>query len=115
MTRTSFTFPLAVKNGSLALSSDADRDQQDIFATALTRLGERVLRPFTAGTANFVFDSVNTPNLIAKKLDIAIEHQCPSIARSNAIGRFANDGTMVIQIFYSPKVGEQQSIALRVN
>lgn len=115
MTRTSTTFPWKVENGALALSSDADRDAQDAIATVFTRLGERVMRPYTAGTPDYLFASASTPDLIAKKLDVAIEEQCPTIAQCNGSGRFSDDGTMVVTLLYTPKLGAASSIALRIS
>lgn len=113
MTRVCTTFPWTIENGSLAISSDADRDQQDIISVIFTRHYERILRPYL-GSPDYIFTSTQTANLIAKKLDIAIEEQCPTIAQCNGIGRFASEGTMIVELFWSPKVGESRSIALRI-
>lgn len=104
MPRICTSFPWKIENGTLALSADLDRDEQDIISVIYTRIpGDRILRPYTAGTKDLLFDSQNAPNLIAKKLDVAIEEQCPTIAQCNGSGRVADDGTVVIQLNWTPK------------
>lgn len=103
MTRTCLTFPLTIQNGTLALSSDLERDEQDIISVIFTRLPERIIRPYTCGTKDLLFDSQNAPNLIAKKLDVAVEEQCPTIAQCNGSGRVADDGTVIVQLNWTPK------------
>lgn len=96
MTRICTTFPWAISNGTLALSQDYHRDQEDIVAVIYTRIGERVLRYYSAGSPDYLFDSQKTPNLIAKKLAVAVEEQCPTISQCNGSGTVAEEG--VVQV-----------------
>ncbi|HEY9747267.1 MAG TPA: Ig-like domain-containing protein [Allocoleopsis sp.] len=113
MTRTCFTFPPRIENGSLALSSDFDRDEQDIISVIQTRMPERVMRPYTAGTPDFTFSTVNVPSLIAQKLAIAIEEQCPTIARCQGIGSVNDSGMVVAELYWTPKA-EPKPQTLRI-
>lgn len=112
--RTCTSFPWRIENGTLALSSDLERDEQDIIATIFTRLPERIMRPFSAGTPDYTFRSTNTPNLIAKKLDVAVEEQCPTIAQCNGSGRVADDGTVIVQLNWTPKEQLEQVRSLTI-
>lgn len=116
MPRTCLSFPFAIANGTLALSSDGDRDNQDVVATLFTRQPERILRPYTAGTIDFTFSSVTAPSAIAKKMAIAIEEQCPTIAKCVGLGRIGDNGTMIVQLVYAPKLdpSSNQTLTLSV-
>jgi hypothetical protein len=109
--RTCTTFPWKIENGKLAISADLDRDEQDIIAVVFTRIPERIMRPYTAGTPDFTFRSTTVPDLIAKKLAIAVEEQCPTIARCIGLGRVSDQGTVIVELYWTPKQSlEQQSI-----
>jgi hypothetical protein len=107
MMRICTSFPWKIENGTLALSSDLERDEQDIISVIFTRIPERIMRPYTAGTNDLLFDSQNAPNLIAKKLDVAVEEQCPTIAQCSGSGRVADDGTVIVQLNWTPKAQPQ--------
>jgi hypothetical protein len=92
-----------LENGTLALSDDLDRDEQDIIATVLTRIPERIMRPYTAGTPDYTFTTLTTPDLIAKKLAIAIEEQCPTIASCAGTGSIRDNGLAAVQLDWVAK------------
>lgn len=114
MTRTCTTFPWAIRNGTLALSSDLDRDQEDIIATAQTRIPERVMRPYSAGTPDYTFSTLTIPDLIAKKLAIAIEEQCPTIASCEGLGTISDNGLAVVQLNWAAKSDTEKVRSLRI-
>jgi hypothetical protein len=114
MTRTCTTFPWTIKNGSLALSSDLDRDRQDIIATVFTRIPERIMRVYACGTPDFTFSTVTTPDLIAKKLAIAVEEQCPTIASCSGFGSISDGGTATVQLNWIAKSEPEKAQSLRM-
>lgn len=114
MTRTCFTYPLAVENGTLALSSAQQRDEQDIISVVFTRLPERIMRPYSAGTPDYTFRATNTPNLIAKKLDIAVEEQCPTIAQCNSTGSVDDEGTVIVKLCWTAKNEPERTRSLTI-
>ncbi len=114
MTRTCTAFPWRIENGTLALSSDIDRDEQDTIATVFTRVPERVMRPFSAGTPDFTFSTLTTPDLIAKKLAIAVEEQCPTIASCAGFGSINDGGLAVVQLNWTAKTEPDRVRSLRM-
>lgn len=114
MTRTCTTFPWTVKSGTLALSSDLDRDQEDIISTIQTRIPERIMRPYSTGTPDFTFSTLTTPDLIAKKLAIAVEEQCPTIASCEGFGTIDDEGLAVVQLNWAAKNEPEKVRSLRI-
>lgn len=112
--RTCTTFPWTLENGTLALSSDLDRDQQDIIATIFTRIPERIMRPYTAGTPDFTFSTLTTPDLIAKKLSVAVEEQCPTVANCAGFGSISDEGLAVVQLNWTPKSEPDRVQSLKI-
>lgn len=103
MARVCTTWPWVIENGTLQLSQDLARDEQDILATILTRIPERIMRPYQAGTPDYTFRANQTPNIISNKLAVAIEEQCPSIKSVIGVGEITDDGTVTARFYWTPK------------
>lgn len=114
MTRTSTTFPWTVENGGLKTSKDIDRDEQDIISVIFTRLKERIMRVNSCGTPDFTFSTLTTPDLIAKKLAIAVEEQCPTIASCTGLGRVDDNGLVIVELRWTAKVEPERVRSLRL-
>jgi hypothetical protein len=114
LTRTCTSFPWTIENGTLAISSDLNRDEQDIIATVFTRIPERIMRPYTAGTPDFTFSTLTTPDLIAKKLSVAVEEQCPTIASCAGFGSINDEGLAVVRLNWVAKIEPDRVRSLRM-
>lgn len=114
MGRVCTTFPWRVENGTLALSSELDRSEQDAVAVVFTRIPQRIMRPFTAGTPDFTFETLTTPDLIAKKLAIAVEEQCPTISTCSGLGSINDAGLAVVQLNWVAKDEPERVRSLRI-
>lgn len=114
MARTCTTFPWKIQNGTLALSSDLERDEQDIIATVFTRIPERLMRPYSAGTPDYTFSTLTTPDLISKKLSVAVEEQCPTIATCAGIGSIDDTGLAVVQLNWVAKSNPDDVRSLKI-
>lgn len=114
MTRSCTTFPWTIQNGTLALSSDLDRDEQDAIATVFTRIPERIMRPYSAGTPDYTFSTVTTPDLIAKKLAISVEEQCPTISSCAGLGAIDDTGLTVVQLNWVPALDPENTRSLKI-
>ncbi|HEY9885513.1 MAG TPA: hypothetical protein V6C98_18055 [Thermosynechococcaceae cyanobacterium] len=113
MTRTSTTFPWTIENGGLKLSDGIDRDQQDAIATIFTRIKERIMR-VSAGTPDFTFSTLTTPDLIAKKLAIAVEEQCPTIQSCTGLGTVDDNGLVIVVLNWVAKIEPERVRTLRI-
>lgn len=71
-------YPLAVKNGSLALSEDYNTIRDAIFSVLETRPGERVLQP-RFGSPDFIFDAVGHPQAVLSRIQTALEEQIADV------------------------------------
>jgi hypothetical protein len=73
------------------------------------------MRPYTTGTPDFTFVTITTPDLIAKKLAIAIEEQCPTVAGCVGFGSINNEGLAVVQLNWVPKsTGNNEVQSLKI-
>lgn len=111
--RTCTAFPWRIENGTLATAADLDRDEQDIISVVFTRIPQRIMRPYTAGTPDFTFRSTGVPDLIAKKLAIAVEEQCPTIASCTGAGSVSDQGAVIVELFWVAKSALAQRQVLR--
>lgn len=72
------------------------------------------MRPFV-GSPDYLFDSQNTPNLIAKKLAIAIEEQIPTIAQCVGTGEVVEEGTVLVTLKWASKENLEQVRTLTIS
>lgn len=92
-------YPLAVKNGSLALSEDFDTIRDAIFSVLECRPGERVMKP-RFGSPDFVFDAVQHPQAVLSRIQTALEEQIPDVEFAVG-GNVLDDGAFNVQINWS--------------
>lgn len=89
-------YPLAVKNGSLALSEDFDTIRDAIFSVLETHPGERLFR-VRFGSPDFVFNAVQHPQAILSRIQTALEEQIPDVEFAVS-GDVKDDGAFNVQI-----------------
>jgi hypothetical protein len=71
------SYPLQIKNGTLAVSDDLDLVSEHVLSVVQTRWYERVMRA-SYGTDDYIFQVVN-PSVINSQLQIAIKQNVPEI------------------------------------
>lgn len=97
------TYPLTIKNGSLQLSQDIDTIRDAIFAVLEVRPGELIMRP-SFGCPDFVFESVQNPQIVLSRIKVALEEQIPDV-EFDLSGDINSDGALQVRINW--KANEQ--------
>lgn len=90
------TYPLAVKNGSLALSEDYSTIRDAIFSVLETRPGERIMRS-RFGSPDFIFDAVAHPQAVLSRIQTALEEQIADVT-FEVTGSIDDDGAFSVRI-----------------
>lgn len=90
------TYPLALSNGGLSLSSDFDLVSQHVLSVVETRWYERVMRA-NYGTDDYIFQ-VLKPAVINSQFQLAIEQNVPEVEAVNVVGEWASSDSGLYRI-----------------
>jgi hypothetical protein len=71
------SYPLQIKNGTLAVSDDLDLVSEHVLSVVQTRWYERVMRA-SYGTDDFIFQVIN-PSVINSQLQMAVKQNVPEV------------------------------------
>jgi len=90
------TYPLALSNGGLSLSSDFDLIGQHVLSVVETRWYERVMRA-NYGTDDYIFQ-VLKPALINSQFQLAIEQNVPEVEAVSVVGDWTGSDSGLYRI-----------------
>ena len=90
------TYPLALSNGGLSLSSDFDLISQHVLSVVETRWYERVMRA-NYGTDDYIFQ-VLKPALINSQFQLAIEQNVPEVEAVSVVGDWTSSDSGLYRI-----------------
>lgn len=99
ITRRGISYPLAVVDGDLSLSVDADLVVEAIYSVLETRPHERVMRiPY--GTPSFAFEGISHSSVITGRLEVSLVDQVADPDSFTVSGFQLEEGLFDIEVRY---------------
>lgn len=94
------SYPLAIANGALKVSTDIDLLRESIYSVLETVPSERVLN-YTYGTPNIIFDAVPSFPVILELIRQSLETQIFGVDEFNVTGDIDDEGVGRVKIEWS--------------
>lgn len=107
--KTGISFPLQIKNGSLAVSSGSELLKGHIKSWLQTELKERVMRP-TYGLEDYLFTSIQDIKLIESNIYQGLTKNIPEA--SFLVNGILNDSGEAVFYVYWTYLNEESSLTL---
>lgn len=114
MKRSTLKYPIQLVDGKLALTSGSLVDRDAIISVIETRLQERVMRPLSYGTPDYLFESVATASLIPARLELALKNQIP-VVKFQVSGKVDEAGVQTLSIYWWDNNNELDIINLELS
>ena len=96
--RSTLQYPLSASQGRLLLSQDSNIERDAIFSVLETRPHERVMRPLSYGTEDYIFQSIATNSLIPTRVQLALRNQVANLASVQVTGSVSDSGVQTLNI-----------------
>ena len=114
-TRSTLAYPITAQNGRLSLSNDAAIERDAIFSVLETRPYERVMRPLSYGTPDYLFESIGSSSTIPTRVEAALRSQIPNLNDVSVSGSIAETGILSITIYWEDiDDSDTQSVTLAI-
>lgn len=111
-TNRGITYPLALENGGLKVSSDYDLLRESIYSVLETRPGERIMRP-TYGTPDLVFQAIANIAVVAEQVRISLDNQIPQVD-FEVVGTVDEGGAITLMVNWTVGALPQTPIYYRL-
>ena len=96
--RSTLQYPLSASQGRLLLSQDSNIERDAIFSVLETRPHERVMRPLSYGTEDYIFSSIASNSLIPTRVQSALRNQIANLASVQVTGDVSDSGVQTLSI-----------------
>ncbi len=96
--RRGVSYPLAIVDGRLQLSSDLTLVREAIIQVLETRPSERVMRPTTYGTPDYTFTTTSDFQVQVEQIRIALDTQILAVDKFIVTGRLGEDGVGWVEV-----------------
>ncbi|MDF5718219.1 MAG: hypothetical protein PUP93_31215 [Rhizonema sp. NSF051] len=94
-------YPLGASQGRLLLSQESNIEKDAIFSVLETRPHERIMRPLSYGTEDYIFESITSQSLIPIRVQSALRNQIANLGSVQVTGAVSDSGVQTLDIEWS--------------